>query len=159
MARVHVAHTPITEGELNYARGLLEGMSSELVAVSDSFYPRAHAQCQGWASMAGITVERATAITALYSVNQSWAGNITLARNAIVHGHVTGLVNTHKVTGAIILSVPDNVRAILDGRPIEGYLTRGSKIRSFWRALMLDCDACVNDRWMFRIFDRTQGER
>jgi hypothetical protein len=158
MARLVAARTPIYEGDLTYARHLLEGMSSDLVTVADSWYLQVHAQCQQWADIAGITLEQSTAITALYSINQMWCGNVTLARNAIVHGKVVGLVIPHRITGDIVLSVPDRVRDILNGRPIDDCLTNGSKVRSFWRALLLDNDACVNDRWMFRIFDKTQGE-
>ena len=50
-----------------------------------------------------------------------------------------------------------NVQAILAGEPIEDHLTNGSKVRNFYRSILLQ-DSCTIDRWMFRLFGKPQGE-
>jgi hypothetical protein len=82
----------------------------------------------------------------LYSINAAWQANLTMARNALFHGRVVGLVGKG-------LDIPARVRAILHGAPIEACLTRGSKVRNFQRSMLLQ-DSCTNDRWSFRAFNR-----
>jgi hypothetical protein len=150
MARVTAANAPITDNDLAYPRRLLAGMDTELTHIADAFYPRAHYQACMWAEQSGLSVEQVAAIVALYSINAAWQANLTMARNALFHGRIVGLVGKG-------LDVPARVRAILHGAPIEACLTRGSKVRNFQRSMLL-LDSCTNDRWSFRAFDRPQGE-
>jgi hypothetical protein len=85
-------------------------------------------------------------VLALYSINASWVVNVISARKALLTGEIEGLplVVTH-------------VTAILTGQPIEDHLTNGSKVRNFFRSILLQ-DSCTADRWMFRVFNKRQGE-
>lgn len=116
------------------------------IAIADAFYPDAHKLCGEWARLAGITLEQATAVTALCSINQGWRGNVTLADRIMRHGRISGL--------PFVVSA---VKAILHGHTLDDVLGRGSKVRNFQRSILL-LDSCTNDRWSFRAFNRPQGE-
>lgn len=146
MARVSAATAPITNDDLVLARHLLVTMSPEQIAEADKWYADAHALCVEWAEQTGYSVEQCAGVLSLYSVNNNWANNVHLARKALVDGEIKGLPLVTK-----------NVTAILMGQPIEAHLTNGSKVKNFYRSILLQ-DSCTNDRWVFRVFGKTQGE-
>jgi hypothetical protein len=141
-----IAHRPITQADLEPARRLLAEMTPELREVGLDWYRAAHARCQAWSAQSGYSVDECAAVLALYSINNSWAGNITLAHKALCQGQVQGL-----------RMVRERVQHILAGEPVECNLTAGSKVRNFYKSIMLR-DGCCLDRWMFRIFGKPQGE-
>ena len=146
MARKTAATAPITNDDLALARHLLATMTNDQISESDQWYADARQLCEQWAAQSGYTLEQCAAVMALCSINASWAGNVTLARKALLHGEIEGLPIKVK-----------NVTAILQGAPIEDHLTNGSKVRNFYRSILLQ-DSCTVDRWVFRVFGKPQGE-
>src|SRR5919202_6592801 len=146
MARQTAATAPITNDDLALARHLLRTMTSEQIAEADKWYAHAHALCVQWAEQTGYTLEQCAATLALYSINNTWQNNVHLARKALVDGEIKGLPLVVK-----------HVTAILMGQPVEANLTNGSKVRNFYRSILL-CDSVTCDRWVFRAFNKPQGE-
>jgi hypothetical protein len=137
---------PITPSDLVEARRLLQGLNPALRDLGVDWYPAVNERCQLWALQSGYTVEQCAAVLALYSINNRWQQNVNAARRALLEGHIVGL--SHVVR---------HVRAILAGAPIAEHLTEGRKVQNFYRSILL-LDSCTVDRWIFRIFDRPQGE-
>src|SRR5436309_10025887 len=137
---------PITADDLAYARHLLRSTPEPLREMAQDWYSLVNARCRVWARETGYSVEQCAAVLALYSINASWKTNTTCARRALYEGRIVGM-----------RTVTCHVRAILAGEPIELHLTRGSKVRNFYRSIML-LPSCTIDRWMFRIFGRPLGE-
>ena len=149
MARITAANAPIHDHDLAYARYLMEGLEvmPELASIADAFYPDANAMIVQWSHQSSYTVEQCAAVTALYSIQQSWPTNVIMARHAILRGLHTALPIAR-----------NNARAILAGADISAHLTNGPKVNAFYRSLLRlpDCRG-ANDRWIFRIFNREQG--
>jgi hypothetical protein len=138
---------PLDEDDLDLARKLLGAASPELLDVGRQWYVSAHGLCRQWAADTGKPVEQVAAIVALYSINQSWGGNVTLARQALYDGRCVGMGN-----------VVWRVKAILDGNEIEPLLAGMPKVRSFYRNLLLQ-DAVTIDRWMCRLFGKDKPDK
>src|SRR5918911_1324963 len=126
MARASAATTPITNDDLALARHLLVTISPEQIAEGDKWYSAAHQLCARWAEQTGYDLEQCAAVLALYSINNTWANNVHLARKALVDGEIKGLPLVVK-----------HVTAILMGQRIEDHFTNGSKVKNFFHSLML----------------------
>jgi hypothetical protein len=135
---------PIQIVNMAKVRAAKAGLSAEQSAKARAWYPRVHTAINDLSAATGYTSEQIAGVIALYSINQSWRGNWTLALNALLHGSRMGLKGT--------VDVPARVTAILDhGVPVDDCLTRQPKVRNFTQALLLQ-DACAIDRWMYRAF-------
>src|SRR5438045_4209900 len=102
MARQTAATAPITNDDLALARHLLRTMTSEQIAEADKWYADAHALCVQWAEQTGYSLRQCAATLSLYSINNTWANNVHLARKALLDGEIKGLPLVVKHVTAIL---------------------------------------------------------
>lgn len=117
--------------------------SLETVVNGLTWYDNAYHLAQELAAESGLGLEKCAGIIAATSINQSWQGNVTLAKDA-VRGNVRGLK-----------MVVDKVNAILecDG-DMDCILTilNGDKVKNFFLNILGDYSGVTIDRWMMRIW-------
>jgi hypothetical protein len=111
-----------------------------------AWYPQVHAMIRKLARETGTTRNRAAAIFSVYSTNNSWKGNQTMARNACL-GNPRGMK-----------SVLAKVERVLAGENPSKVIT-SDKLRNFYRNLAGDYNAVTVDRWMARLADADNGSQ
>jgi hypothetical protein len=115
------------------------------------WYPQASRMVRAMAKRGGLTPLRAAAIFSVYSTNNSWKGNVTMATNACA--------GTPKGMRPVLAKV-ERIRS--GDRPSD--VVTSDKLRNFMRNLAGDYSAVTVDRWMTRAAgdesgDQPSGER
>lgn len=101
------------------------------------WYPDASRMIRRMARAGGLTPLRAAAIFSVYSTNNSWKGNVTMATNACA-GDAKGM--------RTVLAKVERIRS--GERPSD--VVTSDKLRNFMRNLSGDYNAVTVDRWMAR---------
>lgn len=105
-----------------------------------TWYADARREARLLARANGITLAQAAGIIASASLNQSWKGNLTIARK-LAAGDMTGLTRVRR-----------ECQAILDGaKPTDAIA--GPKRVNFYRNIIGDERAVTVDRWAARAAD------
>lgn len=117
-----------------------EARGTDAEAYGATWYPEAKREARRLSRDAGITLAQAAGIIASASLNQSWKGNLTIARK-LGRGEQTGLTRVRRECAAILAGTPPT-RAI-----------SGPKRVCFYRNIMGDTDTVTVDRWAARAAD------
>lgn len=114
-----------------------EALGTDAETYGRTWYPTAKREARKLARESGITLAQAAGIIASASLNQSWKGNLTIARK-LARGEMTGLKMVRAECAAILAGTPPT-RAIA-----------GPKRVCFYRNIMGDTDTVTVDRWAAR---------
>lgn len=120
--------------------------SDEERAQGRRWYPEAAAMIRQMAKPNGLSPLRAAAIFSVYSTNNSWKGNQTMAAMACA--------GTPRGMRAVLAKV-DRLRA--GERPSD--VVTSDKLRNFMRNLAGDYSAVTVDRWMTRLAGDYSGSQ
>lgn len=106
-------------------------------AEGRNWYPQAARMIRRMAKDSGLTPMRAAGIFSVYSTNNTWKGNVTMATNACA-GDARGM--------RAVLAKVERIQA---GERVHD-VVKTSKLRNFSRNLAGDYNAVTVDRWMAR---------
>lgn len=115
--------------------------SADLVTVTNglAWYREAGRLVKCLAAEFGITRSVVAGVLSAVSPRLHWSRNVTVAREIMSGGPVTGVFRANVLKAQRILG---------GGRPLT--VLRGNKVRAFYRALLGDRSAVVVDAWMVR---------